>query len=116
LEAEVAKGKRWATYQVLGRGQRSTGQTPSATGSQASWTSRNREGPLNAQEDVIQRQLYGVGEDRSNNKAKDLDRVRGQNSLQRPHFKTDSKSESKFAVMNTNSIIFAKTNFSQLTG
>jgi hypothetical protein len=45
------------------------------------------------------RELDYVGEDRSNNKAKGLDRVRGQNSLEKPHFKTDSKSESKFALI-----------------
>ncbi len=52
--------------------------------------------------DVIHRKLYGVGEDRCKKNARGLDRVRGQNSLQRPHFKTDSKSESKFAIIYTN--------------
>ncbi len=42
--------------------------------------------------------------------ARGLDRVRGQNSLQRLHFKTDSKSESKFAIIYTN-LEFLKNKF-----
>ncbi len=50
------------------REQRSPGQTPSARGSMPPGPP-GMEGPLHAQEDLIHRELYGVGEDRSNKTA-----------------------------------------------